>query len=161
MNKVCAWCGMAMGTVAGAAGTESRTTHAICDPCRRRLSAHTAVPLPELLETLSAPVLLAVRDERGVAAVVEARAADTTGLVPGEVFECVHARDPDRCEYAVHCCGCVIRQSVDHTYRTGAPTTRIPATLDHGTDEPDGRIRFHVSTERIGHRVLLLIEPLS
>lgn len=165
MEKVCAWCGKGLGTVAGAPGTEHRITHAICDRCRDRLGARIGIPLREFLESLAAPVMLVDAHSRAVAgnsalgSIAGVAPERMPGRFPGDVFECAHVRAPGGCGFAIHCSGCVIRNSVEETMSTGNAVTRVPATLDHGTDDPYAGVRFLISTEKVGDRVLLRVDP--
>jgi hypothetical protein len=61
----------------------------------------------------------------------------------------------------VHCAGCTVRNTVEHTYETGLSMIRVPATLtvDQGTGEET--VALFVTTEKIGDRVLLQIETAA
>lgn len=165
MKRVCAWCHRPMGETPS--NRESRTiTHGICEDCLENVLAQMGMPLGEFLDALPQPVLL-VDDGVGV---VDANAAARTsypdgdhgdGRLLGDVFECVNARKPGGCGRAVHCSGCTIRHAVEHTFETGEPRLRVPATLTVGSDDEPEEIALYVTTEKVGGRVLLRVERPS
>jgi len=123
------------------------------------------IPLGRLLDSLEAPVLFVDKD--GVVRDASPPALDAfrkdpsavQGYLSGEVFECVHASEPEGCGRTIHCSGCTIRQAVNHTYETGEPRMRVPSTLKVGDPDAPESIRFYISTRRFGTLVYLLMEP--
>ena len=164
MRRVCAWCGESMDPPVPAGVSGQWITHGMCESCRDRMMEGLGDPLADFLDTLAVPVVVAGDD-----AVVEAanRAAlrhlgkepdQVAGRWTGDVFECAHAAFPEGCGRTIHCSGCAIRRTVEHTYRTGVGHHQVPATLKmarHGEEEVEA---LKITTERIGGRVLLKVE---
>jgi hypothetical protein len=162
MQRICAWCGTLLGDLVDSGHREHPVSHGICDTCVREVEAELPLSLTDFLESLDAPVLLVDPDHTVGAVNSRARALENgrtwIGRRIGPVFECSHAGDPGGCGLAVHCSGCTIRHAVRHTWVTGAPAERVPATLERDPDAGPDDIFMLVSTRRIGSRVLLRIE---
>ncbi|MEW5870982.1 MAG: PAS domain-containing protein [Chloroflexota bacterium] len=172
MEKICAWCGKLLDESVPASEHQNWVTHGICPDCAFHLKAQIGIPLPDYLEGLDLPVLLVDGDGRVRSANQPARQLlkkplpAIEGRLGGDVFECVHARLPEGCGHTIHCSGCTIRRTVTETLNTGQPRQRVPATLDQSlSDDTSGkvsqRIRFLISTQKIGELVLLSVEDVS
>ncbi len=162
MKRVCAWCHRPMGETPSGNGNRS-ITHGICEDCLEKVLAQMGVPLSEFLDALPQPVLLVdesavVLDTNTAARVMGGNGDRRDGRLIGEVFECVNSRKPGGCGRSVHCSGCTIRQTVEHTFHTGESRLRIPATLTVGAEDDPEDVALYVTTEKVGGRVLLRVE---
>jgi len=166
MKSVCAWCGRPLRDVPSASG-DRWITHGICADCRDQVLAEMGVPLHDFLDALPQPVIVVDGDAVVVATNAPARemagngAPDKKPLL-GDVFECVNAKRPEGCGRTVHCSGCTIRRTVEHTFETGEARLRVPATLTAGPDgeEPE-EVGLWITTEKVGGRVLLRVDARS
>lgn len=148
-------------------GGSAAVTHGICQACRDELIRDVAVPLADFLDLIEEPVLLVtdgVEVEAGNAAaagIVNRARRDLQGLLAGPVFECAYAKLPEGCGRTIHCSGCVIRRSVEHTHATGEPLYRVPATLRRGEVEDPHDVALLISTEKARDSVLLRIDAVG
>ncbi len=86
---------------------------------------------------------------------------NVTGHLSGEVFECENAILPGGCGATIHCSGCVIRNSVNETYKTGVPVTRRPATLNHNYSRLPPSVDLYITTKKAGEVILLVVESVE
>ena len=77
----------------------------------------------------------------------------------GDVFECVNAGLPGGCGMTELCSACTVRNTVTFTYRTGESQIGIPATLRVRQEGVTKDIFFDLTTEKVGDRVLVQVEP--
>jgi len=167
MKCACAWCGKRLPDVSADNLPEDATTHGICFDCGNQLMSKSGTPLNDFLERLGVPVGVVNNDGRlewagtALCTLVGKEPDDVGGKLGGEVFECVHAREPGGCGRTVHCSGCTIRQSIMTTFETGESCLRVPAVLKaHRLGEtPD--IKLFVTTQQVDNVVLLRIDPVS
>ncbi|MFZ5765235.1 MAG: PAS domain-containing protein [Thermodesulfobacteriota bacterium] len=168
MKRICAWCGQELnreGSAATPPGNEP-ITHGICPDCVRTVFRNEAIAMSEFLNQFPLPVLLVDHDVRVLAAnraglhALNRKAEEVEGRLAGEVISCEHARQPEGCGRTVHCKYCTIRKTVTDTYKTGKSHVGVPAypDLHHITKE---RIRFLISTEKVGEAVLLRIDEIG
>lgn len=163
-DAVCAWCGRDLEGGGSAVG-EQAVSHGMCPSCADLLSAELGVSLERFLGGLDVPVF--VVDVAGGGRVImsseEGRALvgkDEAGLrdeLLGDVFECANAALPGGCGRTVHCSGCTIRNSVEHSWATGEALERVPATLKPGGAGAPPKVALEISTERVDDKVLLRI----
>ena len=165
VKRICAWCGTDLGEKPWPAGSEYPITHGICEPCSVQLWGEEGTPLNEFLESLEIPTLLVSGDgivgraNQEAMGLVGKNEAEVDGRPGGEVFDCVNSTLPGGCGRTIHCSACTIRQTVTHTYETGESRSQVPAVLKirpHGVPE---QISFFVTTEKVGDRVLVQIDP--
>ena len=157
-HRICAWC---KRPLSGGATTDSPISHGICEACASFVLADK-LGLKDFLETIDAPVLAV--DEEGRAITVNGPAlrvlgkesAHVEGRLGGQVMECDHARLPEGCGKTIHCSGCQIRMSVNHTRRTGEPLIRARAFMSIQTPDGVKEFDYFVSTERLETGVTLL-----
>jgi PAS domain-containing protein len=147
--------------------TQGWISHGICEPCRLDLLGDLGTPLREFLETLQVPVVLAADDlvvegaNPAAQKVLGKAEEEMLGRRGGDVFDCAHASLPEGCGRTIHCSGCTIRNTVTDTYRNGTPHLRVPSTLTRGEADSPQSVRLHISTERVGGKVLLKVEGLE
>ena len=82
------------------------------------------------------------------------------GQLGGDVFRCAYSKLPGGCGKTIHCQSCVVRRTVEETFRTGIPSVKVPACLDVDALEGKRKIRFLISTKKIDGVVLLRIDDV-
>jgi PAS domain-containing protein len=135
--------------------------------CAEDIVSNTAVPLQRYLDKLPEPVLAV--DSDGVVSFLNRKAQDLVGKTQeqaaqrrgGDVFECIHAAMPEGCGRTIHCSGCVVRNSVATTYRTGEPQLLVPATLKKGDPDDPTAVVLTITTVKSGDLVLLRINKVD
>jgi PAS domain-containing protein len=156
----CAWCHRPV-----AEDVDAPVSNGICADCMIDLEFRRE-PLRQFLNRLAGPVL-AVTDEgrvvganTGLAGMVQADVRSVEGKLGGEVMSCIYAELPGGCGHTVHCNGCTIRQSFEHTRKSGQPLRDVSAFA--WVRQPEGPVRkaFLVSTERLGELVLVRLEAV-
>lgn len=168
MKRVCAWCEKDLGPSADPPATEVHPiTHGICGDCARETLRVNATPLRSFLDRFSQPVFLVNAGGRVVTgnhralALLNKPVEEVEGRLGGEVFECVYADQPGGCGETVHCRTCAIRLAVVGTLESGKSKIRIPAYPDLHRMMAENRVRFLITTERVGQAVLLRIDEVS
>jgi hypothetical protein len=160
---ICAWCKKELddGEDFAARGL---ITHGICSVCALELTSSGRRTPTQLLALVREPVILV--DSEGVVRGANSAAeelfgkttqaiADTLG---GDVFECEYAARPGGCGKTVHCETCTIRNSVLETLRTGRGCSKVPAYQSIRRPSGPEVVRFLISTEKVGDRILLRID---
>lgn len=149
------------------AGEEGMVSHGICEACADEFLSNSAVPLQRYLDKLPEPVLAVDSDvlvsflNRKAQELVGKSLEQSVQRRGGEVFECIHAASPEGCGRTIHCSGCVIRNSVATTYRTGEPQVLIPATLKKGDPDDPTAIALTITTVKRGDLVLLRVDKVE
>ncbi|HEY4744189.1 MAG TPA: hypothetical protein VIH45_05985 [Desulfuromonadaceae bacterium] len=167
MKRICAWCGKELGTALSETGHDEVITHGICETCAGSLFSGARTTLRSFLDTLGVPVVVAngaatINTANSAAlALLRKDAADVDGTKSGDVFECAFAALPQGCGQTIHCSGCMIRNTVMDTYRTGNSHLKCPATLKRGTLAQPEHIDLLISTEKQGDVVLLRIDRMG
>ncbi len=167
IKQVCYVCGVELGEPLEQHIPEVYVSHGICRTCLDRCMAGAGTGMDEFLDSLQAPVVVVDGNVRVVTAnalaqkLLSKNPKEMGGQLAGEVFECSHAHEPGGCGHTLHCKSCMIRSSVTKTFQTGAPCIRLPACQDLDTFEGPRKIRFLVTTEKVGGAVLLRIDDLQ
>lgn len=168
MKRICAWCKKDLGLTSTFNGTkDDPITHGICGDCARGTLSTGAKSLRAFLDQFSKPVFLMTPEGRIVTAnskglsLLRKKPEEIDGELGGDVFECNYAHLPGGCGNTIHCRTCTIRNTVMDTLKSGMSNIRIPAypDLHHMTGEI--RIRFLITTEKIGESVLLRIDDVA
>ena len=142
-------------------------TGGICGDCLRRIGEQAGMGLMEFLDRLELPVMVldddvkvqqANRPMRVLLGKDPSQIADRLG---GEVFECVHAREPGGCGQTIHCSGCTIRRAVTETFMTGRSLHKVPAYLHRDMITESVEIDLLISTEKVFGAVLLRIDRVG
>lgn len=166
-KRVCAWCDKYLGEAKGNFDARHPVTHGICPPCRDRLCASTTLPLESLLNRLDVPVVCVDAEGRVRAANQLARGRlhagdrELDGAKWGDVIDCVNASKPGGCGHTMQCKTCAVRKSVEHTYSTGESLAGVPAFPEIQVGQTVRVMRYRISTEKAGDKVVLRIEDLS
>ncbi|HZV83148.1 MAG TPA: hypothetical protein VFF53_13370, partial [Geobacteraceae bacterium] len=77
-----------------------------------------------------------------------------------KIYECSHARLPERCDNDIHCSGCTIRFAATETYRTGREILSVPALANGCTSSPTQKCDYLITTRMVNGVVHLLIEKI-
>ncbi len=163
MRRVCAWCNKFMGRNDDPYDGAEPITHTICDECADNLDFQLGVPLQRYLDSLKVPILLV--DDRGDFLMANPAAREISPLpLPanreweGKIYECSHARLPERCCHSIHSSGCTIRFATNETYATGRAIVSLPTLVNGCSSSPDQKCDYLVSTSLIEGIVHLKIE---
>lgn len=162
--QFCAMChkGIPQGAIDRRAITSS-----ICDDCFYHLQAQSGMPLPDFLDGLKLPVLVADGDgvvelaNRPLLKLLDKDPSQVRGQRGGNVFECAYARLPEGCGRTIHCSGCAIRNAVTETFMTGKSLHRVPAYLNRDMDAELTQLGLLISTEKAWGMVLLRIDRVG
>ncbi|HBF34724.1 TPA: hypothetical protein DDW35_09180 [Candidatus Sumerlaeota bacterium] len=165
MIAKCSWCGKDLGKRDSAPGEDAVITHSICEECADKIFS-SGVELRKLLNRLDAPVLVVDRDV--CVEMANDQALELLGknlpeikdYCGGDVFECVHSREPGGCGRTIHCSGCVIRSVVEDTMKTGRSHTCVPAVLKKRSPDDVEECDMLISTQKQLGMVLLRIDDL-
>lgn len=161
MRQLCMYCAASLEGDEPASGEVS---HGVCPECYPRFVAGTGKPAQEFIDLLPFPVFVVSRERMIVGANRHARAmtvgalADAAPALAGEVFQCVHAVEPEGCGRTVHCKTCTIRNCVIETAMSGRANRHVEAFMDLGDVTGATQVRFVITTEKIGDVVLLAVE---
>lgn len=155
-----------MGEVSQAHDAVGLITHSICDECADNLEFQLGVTLQRYLDSLKIPIVLV--DTEGNTLLANAAAEDVPEQAPlrlpdewpGKIYECAHARLPEKCSNDIHCSGCTIRFAVSETYTTGQEIVATPALLTGSSSAPAQRYDYLISTKLVNGTVHLIIEKL-
>jgi len=166
MKRICAWCNKFMGYIGGTDEGEGLTTHTICDECADNLDFQLGVSLQRYLDSLNFPIALV--DSAGTV-IIENIAANESASAEvkepdtswgGKIYECSHARLPERCDNTIHCSGCTIRFAATETYQTGREIDAMPALVNGCSSSPEQRCDYLISTRLVNGVVHLRIDKL-
>jgi hypothetical protein len=168
MKRICAWCKKDLGSSSSSDVTgDGPITHGICGDCTRKTLSFKAKSLRDFLDQFSRPVFLVDSEGRIVTgntigfSLLQKKPEEVEGELGGDAFGCRYAKFPGGCGNTVHCKTCTIRITVMNTLQSGKSNIRVPAypDLHHMTGE--NRIRFFITTERVGEAVLLRIDEVA
>ena len=167
MKRICAWCHKNMGTMPSDIHAETIITHGICKDCLHQLFGEEGVELQVFLDSLAVPVVVVDATvtvktaNRPARELLHKELPAIEGYKGGDVFECVHAKQPEGCGFTIHCSGCVIRQTVTDTFQSGKSHLKVPACLQNGTPADHEEVNLLISTEKVGDVVLLRIDEVA
>jgi hypothetical protein len=94
-------------------------------------------------------------------ALLQKNPEEVEGELGGDAFGCNYANLPGGCGNTVHCRTCAIRINVLETLQSGKSKIGIPAYPDFHHMTGENRVRFLITTERIGETVLLRINDVA
>ncbi len=159
MRSICSYCRADLGERDPL--EDERVTHGMCDDCARYFERRWgAADLGEYLDTFDVPVLVVESSGRAVGANEQlARAlgksgSEIRGRLGGEVMECAFSRQPAGCGKTSHCGTCLVRITVEQTFRSGRAQEHVAVTLQRDS----GTAAFVISTRKHGDVVLLELE---
>lgn len=168
MKRICAWCKKDLDPSSTSDGTgDAPITHGICSDCARETLAFKAKPLRKFLDQFSKPVFLVSSEGRIVTgnsagfSLLKRMPEEVEGELGGDAFGCSYAELEGGCGSTIHCKTCTIRITVFDTLQSGKSHIGVPAypDLHHVTGE--NRIRFLITTEKMGDAVLLRIDEVT
>lgn len=164
-ERICAWCGISLGTVEGDFNPAYHVTHGICATCGCAFfQAGDDIPAQEFLDRLTAPVLLVDAEGRTLAASGRARAIlgaefpPLAGLTGGAVIDCANAHNEEGCGGEVLCRSRVISRAVAETYETGRACVELPAYPDGQGGSEFKTPNLKITTEKVGGFVRLRVD---
>lgn len=146
---------------------EELISHGLCRSCLEKAMRKHGRCLNDYLGQFSEPVLVIDRNGRAITAnkagqyVLGKEIEEIEGYLGGEIFGCLHAQEEGGCGETLHCLSCVIRNTVEETYRTGLSQQKIPACQDLDTVSGPRTTRFIISTEKLDHAVLLKVDDIK
>jgi len=168
MKRICAWCKKDLGQSSTFNGIENDpVTHGICGDCTRTILSSEAKSLRAFLDLISEPVFLMNHEGRIVTAnsmglsLLRKKPEEVDGELGGDAFDCNYASLPGGCGNTIHCRTCTIRNTVMDTLKSGMSNIRIPAYPDLHHITGENRIRFLITTEKIGEAVFLRIDDVA
>ena len=166
MRRICAWCKKELKPREDMA-MDKEITHGICSICALKLTQDVTRSTSDILDLISEPVLLV--DSQGIV-----KAANESGLhllgkdrsviedqLGGDVFECAYAGLPNGCGKTEHCKTCAIRNVLMDTLLHDRSYHRVPAFQKIRTPSGEKIMRFYISTEKVGERILLRIDDVE
>lgn len=159
-SRICAWCGVPSGEDCLPDRSSSAVTHGICDSCLAELFRNwNSAELQKFLDCLAAPVLLVnhvgkiVAGNRCAEETFQRQIPEFKDAGLGTLIEC-SATVEGVCGQSPECSGCLVRDSVSHTVKTGQGVVGT-FSREHRTQ---GTRRYRLSTEKRGEAVLVRIE---
>ncbi len=167
MKTICAWCGTLLkhGEVPEASGAP--ISHGICQACAGKLLSANPSSMNEFLNHFDFPVLL-VKAELGIeianrsaCAMLGRNPESFKGKWPGDVAECIYAKESDGCGRHTCCTGCTIRKTLLDTFATGRNHLNVAASITPLPREMPQPAQILVSTEKVGDFVLLRLEKIQ
>jgi hypothetical protein len=142
-------------------------TRGFCSDCLRKECSSYSVSLRDFLDMFPKPVFLVDSDVRILAsnrpglALLKKKPDEVDGKLGGDAFECRYAEQPGGCGMTIHCKTCAIRITVTDTFQTGKSHVEVPAYPDLHHITQENRIRFLITTERVGEAVILRIDDVA
>ena len=142
-------------------------THGICATCTSKFFGDLGLDLNTLLDSMGVPVVVVDAAASVKAANRQARAfirkdfPSVENYLIGDVFECLHAKQPGGCGHTVHCSGCTIRNTVTDTFHTGKSHLKVPSILNRDTPDDCGKVDLLISTEKVAGVVVLRIDEVG
>jgi len=169
VRRFCAWCRTALDGGPARARRGEEVSHGICLECQRVFFGEPQDgSLDQFLDRLQLPVLVMDEDMRVQTANRKALEVLGTDLprvrlrLGGDVLECARSRLPGGCGRTEHCAACVIRGSVESTFRTGEEHQEVVAEQPiHPGSGGEEQVRFLISTKKSGDAVLLRIDQVG
>lgn len=167
MKVKCAWCQKDIsGSNKETQNIDFPISHGICKDCSDSLMSELDTPLKKFINSFEVPVMLV--DNRNNAILINQAAREVSSLhievrggpTCGMVVGCIHSDEPEGCGATVHCEGCVIRRSILYTYQTDNPCLQ-EACNDDQFYSGKRVASLKISTEKLGNRILLKIDPIS
>ena len=165
MKRVCAWCGRDLGATDD--GYEE-ISHGICESCcDTLLHPERENGLGAFLERFAFPVLVvnssseAVDGNGAALSLVGRNRSQIKGELLGVVFECEYSHLPGGCGKTIHCQGCAIRKSVEHTFESGEPLYDVPSFVDCSKAGATDRQELKLTTWKSGEAVFLKIDRVQ
>ncbi|MEW6712416.1 MAG: PAS domain-containing protein [Candidatus Riflebacteria bacterium] len=166
MITKCAWC---QKIIKNSDQTQEKSfpiSHGICEECSAIMVQQLDSPVQAFLDSFSQAIMM-VDNLNNV--IVANKAAKKLSKIDFDMFEqprcgnligCIHSDAPEGCGATVHCQGCVIRRSILETDKTGRPCREI-ACADKFFYQGNRVANMVVTTEKVGDRILLKIEPID
>jgi transcriptional regulator with PAS, ATPase and Fis domain len=168
MRQICAWCKCELNASSPEMQNQNEPiSHGICGDCTRNLLSDKAQPLKKFLDQFSPPVLLVDHQARVLASnnsgltMLGKEHHEIENQLGGDVFDCRNADLPGGCGKSIHCKACTIRNTILETLKTGQSQQQVPAYPDLHSITKEDKVRFLITTEKVGQAVLLRIDKVG
>ena len=170
MKKICAWCNKNLGENYHDNNDEI-ISHGICSICSICLKEYFDVDKPEnlkkILDKFESPVM--VVDSNGNVLSANNIACEKIGkkyeeissLRAGVVMDCENSILPGGCGGNEKCEGCLIRNTVMETLKTGISISKKMVKLYKLDTYGDEALEMNISTEKINDTVLIRIDEID
>jgi hypothetical protein len=162
----CAWCDLLIGDADISAEERYPVSHGICPQCAEKMLRDLPTTAKNFLDSFEQPVMLVdnvnnvLITNRAAKLMVSADFDFSDHARCGKFLGCVHADLPGGCGATVHCESCVIRRCILHTDKTGLPC-QMEACEDYRFFSGERKASLVVTTEKVGDRILLKIDPVK
>jgi hypothetical protein len=166
LKIICAWCKAEIKNGGFDKDTEHPISHGICPDCTEKMLSKYAMPLTSYLDKFEKPVFLINSEGRILSAnnaayeALNKKPSRVNDHLGGDAFECDYAKLPGGCGNTIHCKTCTVRLTVTDTMLTGKSHTDILAYGDFHFVTGRMNLKFIISTEKIGDKVLLRIDKI-
>lgn len=161
----CAWCDVVIDDSDVSSDERYPVSHGICPKCAKKMLQDLPVTAKNFLDSFEQPVML-VDNVNNVLITNRAAKLMVSGDFDfsdhekcGKFVGCVHSDAPEGCGATVHCESCVIRRCILHTDKTGLPC-QMEACEDYRFFNGECGANLLVTTEKVGNRILLKIDPV-
>ncbi|PLX41671.1 MAG: hypothetical protein C0608_04755 [Deltaproteobacteria bacterium] len=163
MYKICAWCKKSLSADTEIEG--DGISHGICPDCKLALlKAEFPTHLDTFLESMDVPVVLMdggrhilYANEHALKLSSKNR-GNYRGELGGDFIQCKHAESENGCGETEHCGACVIKSSVEITYKTGRDVIDARGFQEIRTQRGVERIYISITTIKKGDLVVLTIK---
>jgi hypothetical protein len=169
MKVICAWCKKEITTLLEKANLKVDNfpvSHGICDKCSKKVLGDNFKTVKEFLDGFQQQIMLVDNLNNSIVTNEAARKASgiqiylNDSFKCGQIIGCLHAEEPQGCGATVHCSSCVIRKCILHTDKSGEPCIEV-ACPDEQFHKGDVHVVHQISTEKVGNRILLKIDPIQ
>lgn len=138
-------------------------THSICCDCADNLEFQLGVSLDVYLESLHFPIV--ALDGNGTLIGINSAANEAysgkaiieSAEWKDKIYECAHARLPERCNNRIHCSGCAIRIAATDSFNSGRENRDLPAHINHCSSEINEIPDLLISADKIDNIVFVRI----
>ena len=166
MKRVCAWCKKVIKDEDDPL-SKGNITHGMCSQCFIETTSFNPRTAKQILEYVQEPIF--VIDSNGTIKsanksgqlLVGKEYEEIENALGGDAFECSYASLGSGCGKTEHCKTCAIRNIVMDTLNAGFGFKSVPAYQSIKTSSGTKIIRFLISTEKVGDKVLLKIDKVE
>jgi len=162
----CAWCGQDIKTAdEKEEKNDFPVSHGICSDCAIKMLKEIN-QVESFINRFKQPIMLVDNINNTIILNDAARAASHLDFAVAGTFKCglvlgcVHADEPEGCGNTIHCQGCVINRAIKETEKTGKPYIE-EACADEKFFVDARNPTMIISTEKLGDRILLKIDPIK
>lgn len=168
MRIECAWCQKVLSEDKPQLDSDNiPISHGICPDCIKQVLSFKTEPMRDYLDRFAGPVLLVDSENRVITAnkegfsMLKKEPQDVEGELRGDALECKYASLPEGCGNSIHCKTCTIRRTLMDTIESGVSHHKVAAYPDLSWITGETRIKYLITTEKLGEAVLLRIDEVS